>query len=68
MQEQSQREAQASALAAERQGQMESRRVNAKQPDITSLMAADQKRAISGPTATMLTGQNQMRTTTMLGE
>lgn len=68
MQEQSQREATASALAAERQGQMESRRVNAKQPDIASLMSSEQQRAISGPTATMLTGQNQMRTTSLLGD
>jgi len=68
MQEQSQREATASALAAERTGQMEEARVNKKQADMSSLMASEQKRAISGPTATMLTGQNQMRTTSLLGE
>lgn len=73
LQSMAQREATARALSTEREQRMEHARVSAKKPDITSLMATEQQRALNGPAATMLTGTGgsptaQQRTTTMLGE
>lgn len=73
MQNQAQREATAKALAAEREQRMEQERVSGKKPDISALMSAEQQRALSGPTATMLTGTggtsgSQQKTTSLLGE
>jgi uncharacterized protein HemX len=73
LQNQAQREATSRALATEREQRMEQERVSAKKPDISALMTAEQQRALSGPTATMLTGTGgtsgqQQRTTSLLGE
>lgn len=72
MQEAAQTRALRERLATQRQTEQAEAKIKAKQPDISSLMSAEQQRALGGPTATMLTGtggsNSQVRTTTLLGE
>lgn len=55
-QEQAQRESAAAAAAQQRRAEMEQRKANARKPDVTSLLASEQQRALMGPSSTMLTG------------
>lgn len=72
LQEAAQTRALRERLATQRQTEQAEAKLRAKQPDISSLMSAEQQRALGGPTATMLTGtggsNSQVRTTTLLGE
>jgi uncharacterized protein HemX len=57
-QEKAQKESAAAASAQQRRAEMESRKANARRPDTLSLLAREQKSALSGPSATMLTGSS----------
>lgn len=51
----------ASAAAAARRSAMEQRALNKKKPNVTSLLADEQQRALTGPSAAMLTGNLGVR-------
>lgn len=57
-QEQAQKESASKAMYAEKRAAMESAKANGKSPDTASLLAQEQKRALSGPSSTMLSGQS----------
>lgn len=55
-QEQAQKESTAAAAAQQRRAEMEAKKANARKPDTASILANEQKSALQGPSATMLTG------------